>query len=165
MIQLSKVTAERNAVKRADHILQVGQETRERLVFVDETSVNLKVYVSSEWLGSQGSTGDDFKSLCTWKKVQFLSRNILCMSLLVHHFRYSVLPALTLDGIIFSSIVEGSFNGESFMDFLEGLLDNMNLYPQTHSVLVMDNCAIHHVEDVQAMCDEKYGSSARVSPF
>jgi hypothetical protein len=41
------------------------------------------------------------------------------------------------------SIVEGSFNKFSFADFIEGVLDQMNPFPGTKSVVVMDNCRIH----------------------
>ena len=70
--------------------------------------------------------------------------------------RYSVLPALSLDGIIYVQIVHGSLNGTTFNIFLEGLLLHMNPYPTLNSVLVMHNCAIHHVEGVQEMCDERW---------
>jgi hypothetical protein len=66
-----------------------------------------------------------------------------------------VLPALSLDGYIYSDMVVGSFNGETFMNFLRGVLEVMNPYPAANSVLVMDNCAIHHVEGVEGMCNER----------
>jgi hypothetical protein len=30
----------------------------------------------------------------------------------------------------------------------------MNPYPAKHSILVLDNCRIHHVEGVEEMCAE-----------
>lgn len=60
---------------------------------------------------------------------------------------YSVLPALSLDGVIHVSVVENAFNMDSFNQFIDELLDWMNPYdPVTHpknSVLIMDNCRIH----------------------
>ncbi|KAI5822085.1 hypothetical protein K523DRAFT_217490, partial [Schizophyllum commune Tattone D] len=56
---------------------------------------------------------------------------------------YSLLPALSLDGIIHVSIVEGSFTSDLFYDFIDGLLDKMQPYPNPRSVIVMDNCRIH----------------------
>lgn len=60
---------------------------------------------------------------------------------------YSVLPALSLDGIIHVSVVENAFNMESFNKFIDELTDRMNAYDAaTHpknSVLIMDNCRIH----------------------
>jgi hypothetical protein len=70
----------------------------------------------------------------------------------VFHSRYSLLPAITVDGIIYSHIKKGGYNGDEFIDWLDGLLDVMNPYPQPHSVLVLDNCRIHHVEGVEERC-------------
>jgi transposase len=50
----------------------------------------------------------------------------------------------------------GGYNGEQFVEWLEGLLEVMNPYPAPQSVLILDNCRIHHVEQVQEMCDAKY---------
>ncbi|KIJ28526.1 hypothetical protein M422DRAFT_189666, partial [Sphaerobolus stellatus SS14] len=61
---------------------------------------------------------------------------------------------LSLNGIVYAQIVPGSFNGETFKNFLKGLLACMNPYPGPQSVLVMDNCAIHHVDGIQDMCDQ-----------
>ncbi|EJD33035.1 hypothetical protein AURDEDRAFT_18015, partial [Auricularia subglabra TFB-10046 SS5] len=58
-------------------------------------------------------------------------------------------------GLIFSDVREGSFDGDSFLEFLDGLLEVMNPYPAPHSVLVMDNCAIHHVDGVAERCAAK----------
>jgi transposase len=66
--------------------------------------------------------------------------------------RVSVLPAITMHGIIWAATVIGSFSGSTFLQFLDGLLTQMNPYPQPRSVLVMDNCAIHHIEEVEIRC-------------
>ena len=63
--------------------------------------------------------------------------------LTICYARYSILPALLLDGILYVDIIEGSYNMESFAIFIEGLLDQMNPFPQPNSVIVMDNCRIH----------------------
>ena len=61
-----------------------------------------------------------------------------------------------MDGIIYLNVVNGSFDGDSFQEFLSGLLSLMNAYPAKNSVLVMDNCRIHHVEGVAELCAERY---------
>jgi hypothetical protein len=66
-----------------------------------------------------------------------------------------MLPALSLEGILYIQIVHGSFNSTTFTIFLEGLPQCMNPYPGPKSVLAMDNCMIHHVKGVQEMCDEQ----------
>lgn len=69
--------------------------------------------------------------------------------------RYWILPAMTTSRIIYSYIKMGSYNGEQFLDWLEGLLQVMNPYPGPHSVLILNNCRIHHVEGIEEMCEEQ----------
>jgi hypothetical protein len=70
--------------------------------------------------------------------------------------RYSVLPAISLDGILSVDITEGSFTGEKFGQFIEGLLSQMNPYPAPNSVIIMDNARIHKNPDVLEMITERY---------
>ncbi|KIJ52151.1 hypothetical protein M422DRAFT_94837, partial [Sphaerobolus stellatus SS14] len=58
-------------------------------------------------------------------------------------------------GIIFSDIKLGAYDGDSFLAFLEGLLQHMNPYPGPRSVLILDNCAIHHVDGVRDLCEQR----------
>jgi hypothetical protein len=69
---------------------------------------------------------------------------------------YSVLPAISLDGILYVSIVEGSFTTETFAEFIDGLLDKMNKFPGPNSVIVMDNCRIHKAEEIREMIEARY---------
>lgn len=71
-------------------------------------------------------------------------------------FSYSVLPAISTSGIIYSHIKIGGYNGDDFLLWLEGLLGQMNRYPSPHSVLILDNCRIHHVPGVEELCAEAY---------
>ncbi|KAF9495358.1 hypothetical protein BDN71DRAFT_1351164, partial [Pleurotus eryngii] len=68
--------------------------------------------------------------------------------------RYSMLLALSINSIIYSHIIIGSFNGEQFLAWLQGVLNVMNPYPAPQSVLILDNCHIHHVEGVAELCEE-----------
>ena len=63
---------------------------------------------------------------------------------------------ITVDGILHMQIICGSFKGETFMMWLKDVLEQMNPYLKPKSVLVVDDCAIHHVEGIQEMCDERY---------
>jgi hypothetical protein len=40
-----------------------------------------------------------------------------------------VLPALSLSDVLHLDALAGSYNAVSFNSFIDGLLDNMNLYP------------------------------------
>lgn len=61
-----------------------------------------------------------------------------------------------MDGIIYSHIKLGGYNGDEFTEWLEGLLLEMNPYPVPRSVLILDNCRIHHVEAVAELCAARY---------
>ncbi|TRM55320.1 hypothetical protein BD626DRAFT_381891, partial [Schizophyllum amplum] len=60
--------------------------------------------------------------------------------------RYSILPALTLDGYIACRVVKGSVDGEEFLDFVLNDIPQMNPWPAPRSVLLLDNCNIHKSE-------------------
>lgn len=75
--------------------------------------------------------------------------------LYIYITRYSLLPAITTNGFIYSHIKVGSYNGDEFLEWLRGLLVVMNPYPAPQSVLVLDNCRIHHVPGVREMCDAR----------
>jgi len=69
-------------------------------------------------------------------------------------YRYSILPALTLDGIIAIDIIEGSFSTSEFACFIDGLLGRMNPYPGPNSV-IEDNCQIYKSEVILEMIHEQ----------
>jgi hypothetical protein len=60
---------------------------------------------------------------------------------------FSILPALSLDGILHVKVVDGSFNSGTFLEFIKEVVSKMNPYnPVQHnknSVLILDNCRIH----------------------
>lgn len=60
-----------------------------------------------------------------------------------------------MDGIIHSHIRRGAYDGDSFISYLEDLLEQMNPHPAPRSVLVMDNSSIHHVAEVEDLCAER----------
>lgn len=62
--------------------------------------------------------------------------------------RYSILPAISLDGILHVKILEGSFTTELFEEFIDSLLDTMQPFPAPNSVIVMDNCCIHKAPSI-----------------
>lgn len=52
-------------------------------------------------------------------------------------------------------MVEGSYNNSRFRRFIDGLLDQMNPWPEPNSVIVMDNCRIHKNEKVLDMIEAR----------
>ena len=55
---------------------------------------------------------------------------------------------MSLDGILYVQIVKGSFNYDSFGEFIDGLLDQMNPFTGPNSVILMDNCRIYKQQSV-----------------
>ncbi|KAF7345996.1 Tc1-mariner class transposase [Mycena venus] len=70
--------------------------------------------------------------------------------------RYSILPVITLDGTVAHDIVEGAINSTRFIQFLEEhVIPLTNPYPGPRSVLVLDNCSIHHAEEVRVLVEDQ----------
>ncbi|KAF8575005.1 hypothetical protein K439DRAFT_1371001, partial [Ramaria rubella] len=67
-----------------------------------------------------------------------------------------ILPVLSLDGIEYVDILEGSFTYATFAIFIEGLLNQMNPFLGPNSVIIMDNCQIHKSPEVLNMITERY---------
>ena len=63
---------------------------------------------------------------------------------------------MSLDGILHLEVLDRPFIGDEFGDFVEGLLDKMNQWPLSNSVLVMDNASIHKVPGIREMVEERY---------
>ena len=76
-------------------------------------------------------------------------------SILTLTISYSILPALSLDGILHVNIITGSFTTETFCAFIKGLLENMNPYPGPNSVIIMDNCRIHKSDIVTDLIEAR----------
>ncbi|KIK79823.1 hypothetical protein PAXRUDRAFT_160246 [Paxillus rubicundulus Ve08.2h10] len=61
---------------------------------------------------------------------------------------YSLVAMITIDGYLAAEVVEGSYDGDSFYAYIADKLSNMNPFPAEQSILVLDNCCIHHNEDL-----------------
>ncbi|KIN97325.1 hypothetical protein M404DRAFT_88330, partial [Pisolithus tinctorius Marx 270] len=69
--------------------------------------------------------------------------------------QYSIIPIITLDGIITYDIVWGPVTSAHFLKFLwEYVIPLTTPYPGPRSVLVLDNCRIHHTEDIQKLVED-----------
>lgn len=70
--------------------------------------------------------------------------------------RYSAIGILTMEGINDVYITEGTVNGCTFLDFVYSqLLSILNPFDghNRNSVVIMDNAAIHHINDVVQAID------------
>jgi hypothetical protein len=60
-----------------------------------------------------------------------------------------------LDGVLHLDILTRSWTAETFEEYVEALLDNMNPYPGKNSVIIMDNASQHHFDGLQDMVEER----------
>ncbi|KAF8169664.1 hypothetical protein BJ912DRAFT_912720 [Pholiota molesta] len=69
--------------------------------------------------------------------------------------RYSLVAAMSQQGYIAAHIVPGSLDAFAFFDFIvEDVLPVMKPFPDENSVLIMDNCRIHHTETLQEVLND-----------
>ena len=68
--------------------------------------------------------------------------------LLCRSTRVSSIVAMSSEGVISYETISGTTNGDRFFDFMLGLIPNMQGFPAKNSILIMDNCSIHHVRKV-----------------
>lgn len=95
---------------------------------------------------------------------------------------YSVAAAMSKEGYLAVKVLPGAFDSFDFFDFVAehlvctilpieiGLififqLPQMNAWPQNHSVLILDNCHIHHNEALLELLSANSMSSCSFSFF
>ena len=70
--------------------------------------------------------------------------------LLSRGIRVSSVVAMGSQGVLTSDYTTSTMNGNKFCNFVRAsLIPCMQQFPAPNSILVMDNCSIHHVQDVK----------------
>lgn len=128
-----RANTERDDNARADWRSRLCEYTANQLVFVDESAASERTK-DRRW-------GWSLKGLPCRVRISGQRSS-----------RWSILPAMGLNGYLAYEIVHGSFDSERFGFFIRQLLRKMTPFPGPRSVLVMDNCRSHHGEDVKEMC-------------
>ena len=81
----------------------------------------------------------------------------MCHKLLARGKRISAIAAMSWnEGILDVDLTSESVNGDTFYDFVcATLIPNMHPYDgqSPNSVVVIDNCSIHHTDRVQQLLD------------
>ena len=78
----------------------------------------------------------------------------VCHRFLVRGTRISSVVAMSSSGVLAYEFHTGTMNGDKFFDFVRGnLIPSMQPFPGPNSILIMDNCSIHHVEEVKRELD------------
>ena len=69
--------------------------------------------------------------------------------------RWSILPALTLEGYIAHIIFQGAFTSELFKAFIEyKILLNYTLYLGPRLIIILNNASIHKLKRLQELYDQ-----------
>ena len=98
-----------------------------QLVFVYETGVNRN---SSSRRYGWALCGDRARCRDFFVRgTKFVAVSIVIFIILIIVQRYSVLPALALDGILHADIQEGAYTADPFNHFISSLFIRMNPYP------------------------------------
>ena len=78
-------------------------------------------------------------------------------SLLVRGEHVSGITLISVNGLLDVDVVKGSVDGDKFYDFVQKhLLPHLMPFNgvNPHSVVILDNCSIHHVDGIASMIEE-----------
>ncbi|KAJ8461838.1 hypothetical protein ONZ45_g18152 [Pleurotus djamor] len=134
---VTRIGRERNEEIRAQYHAQIAAEyPPETHVYLDESHCNRHTTNRKQaWapIGTRARRHDFF----------------------VRGTRYSVLPAISLDGVLHLDIISRSWTAEEFRKYIDCLLNVMNPFPQRNSVLIMDNASTHHFDGIREMVEAR----------
>ena len=120
---------QRNAELRAEWKVRLTEWKPEQLMFLDESAANEKA--------SDRKYG--------WAPIGAIASS---HELLKYTEKWSILPLYTMDGYVSWDIIQGSYNIELFNEFVKNhVIPRTAPFPGPHSVLIMDNCAIHRAKE------------------
>ena len=129
--KIRQVAKQRSEILRGLFMAEVLQYSRELFVWVDET-------------------GSDHRDQIRKFGYSLRGFSPVCHRFIVRGTRISSVIAMTSCGVLVSDFITGTMNGDKFFDYIRGqLVPCMQQFPAPHSILIMDNCSIHHIEDVR----------------
>ncbi|RXW19082.1 hypothetical protein EST38_g6778 [Candolleomyces aberdarensis] len=135
--KISKEAAERNQLLHATWQAEYGHIPADYFVWLDESAID-----------NQCTNGWSLVGLACVRHEFFVCSKW-----------YSVLPAFMYEGYIVIDVVEGSINKEKFISFIYNeVAPLLNPYPAPKSVVVLNNCTIHHDEEIQRIVVEECGA-------
>ena len=135
--RLRNVALQQDAFQREQYISDVSVYTPEMFVFVDET-------------------GTDRRNTLRKYGYSMRGRPAINHSFLIRGERISAIACISLHGLLDVKTVRGTSNGDTFYDFVqENLLPHLMPFDgiNPHSVVVLDNCVIHHTAEVKSMLE------------
>ena len=138
---MRRVAIKRSDTLRARYMAEISIYDPRMFVWLDETGCDQRNTLRKYGYSLRGIPVCDYR-------------------LLVRGKRYSAIAVISLDGIHDVYITEGTVNGEKFADFVRNcllpVLQPFN-YVNSHSIVIMDNASIHHVEEVVDLIESQAG--------
>lgn len=122
--QVERTASQRDEDVRDLYRARISEYDAQQLIFVDESASNERTADRQRGWSPRG-VPCRVKTPCTRSK------------------RWSILPAIGINGYLDFEIFHGSFNTERFNNFVRRLVTKMTSFPGPRSVLVMDNAVIH----------------------
>ena len=136
--KMQLVALQRDKHLRSTYAVDVSLYSPHHLVFIDETGCDRR-----DSLRRYGYT--------------VRGRRIKCQKLLLRGEHISVIAAMGVEGVKCLKMVRGSVTGDIFLGFIqEQLLPTLMTFNGTNpsSVVIMDNCSVHHVSGVTDSIEE-----------
>lgn len=136
--RLKTYALQRDEHLRAQFSADVSLYNTEMLVFLDETGTDRR---------------DTFRK----KGYSFRGKPARAQKLLVRGEHVSALCLMSKEGILACKLVRGSVNGDTFIEFVENsLMPNLMPFDGSNpmSVVIMDNCSIHHIAEVTDLINQ-----------
>ena len=130
--KIRNVALQRSVQLREDFMAQVLLYKKELFVWLDETGCDNTSYMRKYGYAIRGQVP-------------------LCHRLLVRGQRISAIAAIATDGLVALELTAETVNSDFFFDYIRGsLIPQMNQFDgvSPKSIVIMDNCSIHHVAEV-----------------
>ena len=127
--KIQQVALQRSSEHRGDFMAEMQFFTTDQLVWLDETGCDKRDHIRKMGYAMKGDRPVYHRILHRGQRI-------------------SAIAAMCSDGVIALELEGGTYNGDKFVEFITGtLIPEMFQFDGSNprSVLVMDNCAIHHV--------------------
>ena len=132
------IAIQRDDFLRSQFVSDVSIYEPEMLIFLDET-------------------GSDRRNTIRRHGYSLRGKPLESHELLVRGERISAIAFMSMSGMLDCKTVKHSVNGDTFYDFMQAtVLPHLMTFNgvNPHSVLIMDNCSIHHVDGIVQMVHE-----------
>ena len=131
--KIQRIAKQRCSDMRGQFMARILQFPPHMLVFLDET-------------------GCDRRDMLRKYGYSFRGVPAICHQMFARGQRVSAIVAIAADGLVTYEIRTGTVNSDVFIDFVRGtLIPELNTFDgeSSHSIVIMDNLSVHHVESIQ----------------